>query len=211
MSFLRELQARAQSQLRPTATRVTNASGQTYHERRSEDGTFEASDKSSGTDGLFMVVDRSPDEKLHHVIDGVYIGSQDAASNVPSLDECKITHIVNVATGIANAFPTKYEYLNIALLDVPETNIREVFSRTNAFIQQALANHGCVLVHCNAGISRSASIILAYLLGIQDMNYEDAYRLLKTARSNIRPNDGFVRQLKEYAAEIAQMKQANLS
>jgi protein-tyrosine phosphatase len=58
------------------------------------------------------------------------------------------------------------------------------------------------LIHCNAGISRSSTIVLAYLLGIHRMKYEDAYTLLKTARSNIRPNDGFVQQLKEYAAEI---------
>ncbi len=58
------------------------------------------------------------------------------------------------------------------------------------------------MIHCNAGISRSSTIVLAYLLGIHRMKYEDAYTLLKTARSNIRPNDGFVQQLKEYAAEI---------
>ncbi|CAF4179134.1 unnamed protein product, partial [Adineta steineri] len=115
-----------------------------------------------------------------------------------------ITHILNVATGIQNAFPQKYNYLNIELLDVPETNISKVFTQTNQFIEQALADHGCVLVHCNAGISRSASIVLAYLIGIHRMQYEEAYQLLRKARVNIRPNDGFVRQLNEYAAEIEQ-------
>ncbi|CAF1290280.1 unnamed protein product [Adineta steineri] len=204
MSFLSDIQAGSQLKLRPTTTRVTNSLGQTYHESKSDDGTFEISDKSNDSNGTFMVIDDSPDEKLHHVIDGLYIGSQDAASNLPCLNECKITHILNVATGIQNAFPHQYNYLDIELLDVPETNISKVFTQTNKFIEQALADHGCVLVHCNAGISRSASIVLAYLIGIHRMQYEEAYQLLKKARVNIRPNDGFVRQLNEYAAEIEQ-------
>ncbi|CAF1608598.1 unnamed protein product [Rotaria sp. Silwood1] len=156
-----------------------------------------------------MIIDNSPDEKLHHIIDGVYIGSQDSAFNIAALNECKITHILNVATGIKNAFPDQFKYLNIELLDVPETNIYKVFTRTNEFIQQAVTNNGRVLIHCNAGISRSASIALAYLLGIHRMKYEDAYQLLKTTRSNIKPNDGFVQQLKQYAEEIAQSNENN--
>ena len=203
MSFLSDLQVGAQLKLRPTTTRVTNSLGQTYHESKTEDGTFQTCDKSTNSSrGTFMIIDNSPDEKLHHVIDGVYIGSQNAAFNHEGLNECKITHILNVATGIKNAFPEQYNYLNIELLDVPETNISKVFTQTNEFIQQALNNNGRILVHCNAGISRSSSIILAYLIGIHRMKYDDAFQLLKTARSNIRPNDGFVKQLKDYAMEI---------
>ncbi len=209
MSFLSDLQAYSQSKLQRTTTRVTNSLGQTHRESKSQDGTFQICDRSTDSNGPFMIIDNSPDEKLHHVIDGVYIGSQDAAFNLPGLNECKITHILNVATGIRNAFPEQYKYLNIELLDVPETNIRKVFTSTNEFIQQALVGNGRVLIHCNAGISRSSTIVLAYLLGIHHMNYEDAYQLLKTARSNIRPNDGFVQQLKEYAAEIMQRNENN--
>ncbi|CAF1227137.1 unnamed protein product [Didymodactylos carnosus] len=204
MSFLSELQAYSHPKLRHTTTRVTNFLGQIHRESKSEDGTFQISDRSTDSNGIFMIIDNSPDEKLHYVIDGVYIGSQDSAVNRAALNEFKITHIANVATGIRNAFPEQYEYLNIELLDTPETNIRNVFARTNEFIQQAIDNNGRVLIHCNAGISRSSSIVLAYLLEIHRMKYEDAYELLKKARSNIRPNDGFAKQLKEYAAEIAQ-------
>ncbi|CAF2541583.1 unnamed protein product [Rotaria sp. Silwood2] len=204
MPFLTDLQAYSQSKLRPTSTRVVNSLGQIHHESKSEDGTFQIYDRATNSNNLFMIIDNSPDEKLHYVIDGVYIGSQDSAFNLTALNECKITHILNVATGIRNAFPDQYKYLNIELLDVPETNIHKVFTRTNEFIQTAIADNGRVLIHCNAGISRSASIALAYLMGIHRMKYEDAYILLKTARSNIKPNDGFVQQLKQYAEEIAQ-------
>ena len=191
----------------PTTTRVTNSLGQMIFESKSGNGTFELCRRSTDSNVGFLEIHSSLDEKLHHVMDGLYIGSQDSAVNLSALNEYKITHILNVATGIENAFPEQYKYLNIELLDLPQTNIRKVFSHTNEFIQQAIAANGCVLVHCNAGISRSASIVLAYLLGIHFMKYDDAYQLLKRARSAIRPNIGFVQQLKEYAAEIARMNE----
>jgi hypothetical protein len=86
MSFLSDLQAYSQSKLQHTTTRVTNGLGQTHHESKSQDGTFEICDKSTDSNCPFMIIDSSPDEKLHHVIDGVYIGSQDAAFNLPALN-----------------------------------------------------------------------------------------------------------------------------
>jgi atypical dual specificity phosphatase len=50
-------------------------------------------------------VDTSPDDKIHHVIDNLYISSQDGAHHLQELREHKITHILNVATGVLNAFP----------------------------------------------------------------------------------------------------------
>jgi len=210
MSFLSDLQEFSQSKLRRTNTRVTNLLGQMIFESKSENGMFELCGKSTDTNVSFMEIESSPDEKLSYVIDGLYIGSQDSAVNLSELNQYKITHILNVATGIENAFPQQYKYLNIQLLDLPETNIRQVFQQTNQFIQQAIDNNGHILVHCNAGISRSASIVLAYLLGMHFMKYEDAYQLLKTARPVIRPNNGFVQQLKQYAAEIAHKNEENI-
>ena len=50
-------------------------------------------------------MDNSPDEKLHGVLENLYISSQDGAHNYKELKEKKITHILNVATGITSAFP----------------------------------------------------------------------------------------------------------
>ena len=204
MSLLDDLRNASQSKLRRTTTRVTNSVGQMAFESKSDDGTFQICGQSTDTNTSFMEIHGSPDEKLHYVIEGVYIGSEDSAANLTALTECKITHILNVAIEVKNAFPEQYEYLNIELLDIPQQNIRQMFSRTNEFIKQVIANNGRVLIHCSAGISRSSTIVLAYLLGIERMNYDDAYTLLKTARPVIRPNIGFVQQLKEYAAEIRQ-------
>ncbi len=55
-----------------------------------------------------------------------------------------------------------------------------------------------VLFHCAAGVSRSASFVIAYLMKANQISYLQAYNLVKTKRPIIRPNSGFVQQLQEY-------------
>ncbi len=59
-----------------------------------------------------------------------------------------------------------------------------------------------VLVHCQAGVSRSAAICIAYLMKHVGMHLTDAYAVVKAARFIIDPNEGFMRQLKEYQTKL---------
>jgi len=55
-----------------------------------------------------------------------------------------------------------------------------------------------VLVHCQAGISRSATLVIAYLIKHQKMNLKDAYLHVKSKRPQIGPNKGFIQQLMDF-------------
>lgn len=55
-----------------------------------------------------------------------------------------------------------------------------------------------VYVHCNAGVSRSASFVIAYLMRELAMTFEEAFTFVKQKRPQIMPNHGFVTQLKQY-------------
>lgn len=63
-----------------------------------------------------------------------------------------------------------------------------------------------VLVHCAAGVSRSASFVIAYLMNRKDMLFPDAIRFVKERRSVIRPNSGFSQQLEKYGKTIFDRK-----
>ncbi|KAK7980961.1 hypothetical protein PG989_013418 [Apiospora arundinis] len=54
-----------------------------------------------------------------------------------------------------------------------------------------------VLVHCMAGISRSPAVLAYYLMRDEDMSLRDALGTIARARPAMRPNDGFLRQLKD--------------
>ena len=88
-------------------------------------------------------------------------------------------------------------YKKIEVLDVPSTDLRPYFAETNKFIKDALdSENGRILVHCRAGVSRSASAIISYLISERGLTYAEAFKVTKAQRPIIKPNSGFELQLK---------------
>ncbi|KXJ12801.1 Dual specificity protein phosphatase 19 [Exaiptasia diaphana] len=145
--------------------------------------------------------DINPDTKIYRIKPNLYISSQDGASNYTELMDHQITHILNVATGVKNAYPEEFIYRKIELLDIPETRIDQHFSEMIDFINTGCRD-GAVLVHCNAGISRSSTAVIAYLMHSMRMTLSDALELVREARPVAKPNDGFMKQLQEYEQKL---------
>ena len=59
-----------------------------------------------------------------------------------------------------------------------------------------------ILVHCVAGSSRSATIVIAYIMWSKKMTYSKAFNFVKNKRSIIYPNTGFIEQLKLFEKEL---------
>lgn len=189
MSFLNELQAK-KSQLRETKIVVTKTDGTVYLE--SKEGLVKLDRETHG-----FVVDTNPDSTLACVLENaLYLGSQDSV-NIDNIDQFNITHILSL--GIDTPFIDDREIVKryIPCLDLPETNMREVFEDTSEFIGLTLNTGGVVLVHCNAGVSRSASVIIAYLIMKKGMSFDEAFKLVKDKRPAIQPNSGFLEQLRK--------------
>ncbi|CAG8539522.1 1177_t:CDS:2 [Acaulospora colombiana] len=101
---------------------------------------------------------QSDDAFASRVLDRLYLGSLRAVLNEPWLRDHKITHILTVADSIRPPYPESYIYKIIPVRDHRAENISQYFDTTYEFIQQALGSEdGVVLVHCQQGISRSAS------------------------------------------------------
>ena len=142
--------------------------------------------------------DNAPIEIIPHL----FIGSIGSASNLKQLQSFKITHILCCAKGIKNFFPDNFKYLNLEILDSQNINIKQHFEESYKFIDDALKYNGNVLVHCHAGISRSSTIVIAYIMKSQKMSFDKVLDLMKAKREKVKPNDGFVQQLKEYEKEL---------
>ena len=63
-------------------------------------------------------------------------------------------------------------------------------------------SNGKVLVHCQAGISRSSTIVIAYLMKKKGISLETAFRETKKIRSIVEPNILFYSQLYEFESEL---------
>ena len=137
-------------------------------------------------------------------------GSQDAAFEERILSHFAVTHILDVGShAMAGAddpepvFREKIVQRTVEMLDLPETPLLGLLPYCFSFIDGAREKGGCCLVHCNAGVSRSAAVVIGYLMKNRNMTYLSAYDYLKTLRPAVRPNEGFVRQLIQYEKDLA--------
>lgn len=130
---------------------------------------------------------------MHKIIDGLWLGDMAGAYNKITLKKNGITHILTVADGIAPKYPSLFIYKIIRILDSPQANLKQHFQTCIAFIKDSISHGGIVLVHCFAGVSRSATIVIAYLMQEHGMTYNEALNYVKKQRYFINPNDGFKR------------------
>ena len=65
---------------------------------------------------------------------------------------------------------------------------------------EASINYTTFCLSSQAGVSRSATIVLAYLMTIGDYDLDKALQIVKGARGYIQPNPGFMSQLRKYHA-----------
>jgi len=87
-----------------------------------------------------------------------------AAFSKKSLDGRNIAYVLNTASELSNDFPNDYTYLNFKLRDKSDQHMLDVFDEAHKFINMARDNKKGVLVHCARGVSRSSTVVIAYLM-----------------------------------------------
>ena len=141
------------------------------------------------------------------IVEGkLYQGRGDQATNKTVVKNLKVTHIVNVCTEHRNAFPEEITYLNINVEDLNSSSLKMYFRKCCDFIRNAFDEDGCVLVHCNLGMSRSSTMSLCYLMESRHWSLKEAYDFMKSKRQAVKPNRSFLRQLCEFEEELLEKK-----
>ncbi|KAM5138791.1 dual specificity protein phosphatase 22-A-like [Mantella aurantiaca] len=131
------------------------------------------------------------------ILDGFYLGNLRDAEDTPSLSRNGVTHIVSVHNNAKPLLPEK-TYLCIAASDSSSQNLIQHFRKCIKFIHECRRHGGGCLVHCLAGVSRSTTLVVAYLMTVTTFGWEDCLSAVKTVRSYADPNLGFQQQLQEY-------------
>uniref|UniRef100_A0A8C5R7R8 Dual specificity protein phosphatase n=1 Tax=Leptobrachium leishanense TaxID=445787 RepID=A0A8C5R7R8_9ANUR len=138
----------------------------------------------------------------------LYLGSAYHASRCESLADLRITALLNVSRKSTDTYKDQYAYKWIPVEDNHTADISSHFQEAIDFIDTVRRAGGRVLVHCEAGISRSPTICIAYLMKSKQFHLEEAFDYIKQRRSLISPNFSFMGQLLHYESEVFSSKQS---
>jgi protein-tyrosine phosphatase len=142
----------------------------------------------------------------------LYLGNKWSAM-VPlrELQQRKITHIVNATKKEVKLHNRKIKYLRISIRDDVGVDIKPYFNKTYKFIKKAYEQNESVLVHCYAGVSRSSTIVIAFLMKEFNLTLREALEHVVDKRSMIHPNMGFFMSLTQLEKEIRGVQEPSIT
>lgn len=152
-----------------------------------------------------------------NIIDNLYIGDYRSSVNYPNykliincdyphnnvLKDTKRMDIIEVSTEshINETNNEKLFYIfGIGIEDSLEQNLLDIFDEVIELMKRFSDTK--ILIHCRAGISRSATFSIAYLMRYYNMSLQTAYEYVKAKRPKINPNENFIEQLRQYEAKL---------
>lgn len=127
---------------------------------------------------------------MNKIDTGLYLGNLQAAYDLQTLKSAGITHILQVAHGIKPLYPKDFIYKIINVPDAQSANLIRHFPAANGFIKSGMQPGG-VLVHCFAGVSRSATCVIAFLMQDRKFSFQEAFAYVSKRRPIVFPNMGF--------------------
>jgi hypothetical protein len=140
-----------------------------------------------------------PGMHVSEIIPGLFLGNALNASTMCG----RVGAILNMTREDSQCFHPDHSdipYLHIPILDTCNQNISQYFGTTNRFIDRHIASG--IYVHCTAGISRSATIVIAYMMYRNHYTLDQAFDFVKSKRPCISPNLDFMGNLLKYEQAI---------
>ncbi|XP_004537744.1 tyrosine-protein phosphatase vhp-1 isoform X2 [Ceratitis capitata] len=134
---------------------------------------------------------------MNKVLPGLYVGNYRDSKDQQQLDKHQITHIIAIHDSPRRLLPDKH-YLCVMAADTPDQNLSQYFSVCNDFIHAARLREGNVLIHCLAGMSRSVTVAVAYIMTATNLSWKEALKVVRAGRAVANPNIGFQTQLQEF-------------
>ncbi|CAF1152773.1 unnamed protein product [Rotaria magnacalcarata] len=139
--------------------------------------------------------------ELSEILDlWLYQGNWEEANDLVLLDRLAISHIVNVTSYTIN--DSSRRILHISSREGRSADLLESFNTTNSFLDKCREQGQRTLVHCNRGVSRSSTIVLAYLMYHKNWPLLQAYEYLLIKRPQALPNPVLFLQLIRYEARL---------
>ena len=141
---------------------------------------------------------------IDEITENLYLGDYNGAQNIDKIKKLGIKKVLSLLNGVFPNYDDKDNIIHKTLLvdDVIDQNIFKHFGECLNFIK----GDDKVLVHCAAGASRSATIVIAYIMWTKKMSFKDALEFVQQKRFIVYPNCGFRDQLQLFEKELIEKK-----
>ncbi|RWS10183.1 dual specificity protein phosphatase 14-like protein [Dinothrombium tinctorium] len=127
-----------------------------------------------------------------------------------NLNTHRITCVINACEKQRKYAKQELECVHIAIADERTADISPYFDFVADKMNQVLEKGGNVVVHCVSGISRSPTLVIAFLIKYRMMTLHESFNFVHSKRSIIRPNNGFFKQLIEFESKILGSKSVQM-
>jgi dual specificity phosphatase 12 len=143
------------------------------------------------------------------ITENIFIGNAYSVIGCYRTKEEDVIDMLNIKTVISALCEDEYEdymiekedfegidWHRFVIDDDDDEKISEFFFRVHSIISESIHENKKVIVHCAAGMSRSPTLVMAYLMIENLWTFKDTFNFVKNKRNIVDPNDGFIKQLK---------------
>ncbi|XP_032821080.2 dual specificity protein phosphatase 10-like [Petromyzon marinus] len=143
----------------------------------------------------------------------LFVGGERAARDLPTLRRLNVGLVLNVTAHVPHyhAGAGSIAYRRLPASDTHGQDLRQYFRPAFLLIEEARRCGCSVLLHCQAGVSRSPTVAIAYVMRLRGLGASDAYAFVRARRAAVAPNLSFMGQLLLYERELAAERSAVVS
>lgn len=134
----------------------------------------------------------------------LFLGNASHSCDSNALQKYNIKYVLNVTPDLPNEFEKSgiIKYLQIPITDHYSQDLAVHFPDAIQFIEEARSANSAVLVHCLAGVSRSVTVTLAYLMHTRGLSLNDAFMMVRDRKPDVSPNFHFMQQLQSFESQL---------
>mmetsp|Transcript_14099 Transcript_14099/g.33273 ORF Transcript_14099/g.33273 Transcript_14099/m.33273 type:complete len:268 (+) Transcript_14099:473-1276(+) len=125
----------------------------------------------------------------------LFLGSYDNASRNELLKAMGVKYILNCVPTCQVLFKNSFTYHTVSTSP-------PIFEECNEFIDAARRDNSKILVHCMTGISRSASVVVAYIMKLRNWRLAESLKWVKDRRPCVHPNAEAMQHLLQWEREL---------
>eukprot|EP01062_Namystynia_karyoxenos_P032465 TRINITY_DN23961_c0_g1_i1.p1 TRINITY_DN23961_c0_g1~~TRINITY_DN23961_c0_g1_i1.p1 ORF type:complete len:575 (+),score=219.24 TRINITY_DN23961_c0_g1_i1:107-1726(+) len=122
----------------------------------------------------------------------LFLGSLRSAQLPRVYADLGISHVASIGRELTVVLSPGMDQMQVNVDDLAETDLLPLLGEAHDYIDTALSSGTGCLVHCFKGQSRSATVVITYLMKKLGLTRDAAFKLVAERRPCINPNPGFM-------------------